>query len=136
MDKSFLIFMALGVGVLYFTTNFVGDIQKEDDRYQSEEYKEKNEFNKYQKRDSIGRSILDLTGVDSSTQLKAWNTSNLKYEFLAVFPDFDEMKKFVKERTRGDALQKKLRKTINTVENGYFSGTMSAEEANRMLSSL
>jgi len=136
MDKSFLMFMGIGIGILYLTTDFIGDIQKEDDRYQSEEYKEKNEFNKYQITDSIGRSILDLTGVDSATQLKAWNKSKIKDEFLAVFPDFDEMKKFVKERTRGDALQKKLRKTINTVENGYFSGTMSAEEANRMLSSL
>jgi len=136
MDKSFLVFMGIGIGVLYLTTNFIGDIQKEDDRYQNEEYKERNQFSKYQTTDSIGRSILDLTGVDSSTQLKAWNKSNLKNEFIAVFPDFDEMKKFVKERTRGEALQNKLRKTINTVENGYFSGTMSAEEANRMLSSL
>ncbi len=136
MDKSFLVFMGIGIGVLYLTTNFIGDIQQEDDRYQNEEYKEKNQFNKYQTIDSIGRSVLDLTGVDSSTQLKAWNKSNLKNEFLEVFPDFDEMKKFVKERTRGDALQTKLRRTIDTVENGYFSGTMSAEEAKRMLSSL
>jgi len=133
MDKSLLIFIAIGVGFLYFITSLVGDIQEEDDRYQNLEYQQKHKYDQYQSVDSIGREILDLTGTDTATQIAAWKESRLKEEFLALFPDFDAMKKFVKERTRGDALQAKLLKTINDVEGNYFSGTMNAEQAKRAL---
>jgi len=65
--------------------------------------------------------------------MAAWKESRLKEEFLTLFPDFSEMKKFVKERTRGDALQTKLFKMIDDVEGKYFSGTMNAEQAKRAL---
>ncbi len=133
MDKSFLIFLAIGVGFLYFITSFVGDIQEEDDKYQNKEYQQKHMYDEYQSVDSIGREILDLTGTDASTQMAAWKKSSLKEEFLTLFPDFSEMKKFVKERTRGDALHAELFKTIDNVESKYFSGTMNAEQAKRAL---
>ena len=31
MDKSFMAFMAFGIGAMYLLINFIGDIQKEDD---------------------------------------------------------------------------------------------------------
>ena len=133
MDKSFLIFLAIGVGFLYFITSFVGDIQEEDDKYQNKEYQQKHMYDEYQSVDSIGREILDLTGTDASTQMAAWKKSSLKEEFLTLFPDFSEMKKFVKERTRGDALQAGLFKSIDDVESQYFSGKMNAEQAKRAL---
>ncbi len=133
MDKSLLVFIAIGVGFLYFITNFVGEIQEEDDKYQNLEYQEKHKYDQYQTVDSIGRKILDLTGSDAATQIAAWEKSGLKEEFLLLFPDFVEMKKFAKERTRGDALQAKLLKTIDDVESKYFSGTMNAEQAKRAL---
>ncbi len=133
MDKSLLVFIAIGVGFLYFITSFVGDIQEEDDKYQNIEYQQKHMYDEYQSVDSIGRKILDLTGVDAVTQMAAWKKSGLKEEFLALFPDFSEMKKFVKERTRGDALQAELFKSVDEVEGKYFSGTMNAEQAKRAL---
>jgi len=133
MDKSLFIFIAIGIGFLYFVTSFVGDIQEEDDKYQNIEYQEKHKYDKYRSTDSIGQDILDLTGASTETQMAAWKKSGLKEEFLALFPDFSEMKKFVKVRTRGDALQAKLFKTIDDVEGKYFSGTMNAEQAKRAL---
>ena len=133
MDKSLLVFIAIGAGFLYFITSFVGDIQEEDDKYQNIEYQKKHMYDEYQSVDSIGREILDLTGTDTATQMAAWKKSGLKEEFLALFPNFGEMKKFVKERTRGDALQAELFKTIDEVEGKYFSGTMNAEQAKRRL---
>ncbi len=133
MDKSFFIFIVLGIGFLYFVTGFVGDIQEEDDNLQNVEYKEKHMYVKYKQFDSIGQEILDLTGESAEIQIKAWEKSKLKKEFLVLFPDFGDMKKFVKERTRGDILQKKLLKTINRVENKYFSGIINAEEAKRAI---
>jgi len=135
MDRSLLIFIAIGVGFLYFITNFVGDIQ-EDDKFQNEEYKQKHQYDQYQSADSIGRDILDMTDTPVSTQVEAWNNSKLKTEFLTLFPDFSEMKIFVKERVRGEALQTKLIDAINTTEDKYFSGSMNAEQAKRSLGTL
>jgi len=133
MDKTLLIFIAVGLGFLYFITSFVGEIQEADDRYQNQEYRQKHKYDQYQSVDSIGQEILELTEADAPTQIAAWKESRLKQDFLALFPDFDAMKKFAKERTRGDALQDKLLKTIDDVEGKYFSGTINAEQAKHAL---
>jgi len=135
MDKSLMIFIAIGIGFLYFVTNFIGEIQQEDN-LQNDEYRDKHKFDAYQTVDSIGREILDMTGTDASLQVSAWNSSHLKEEFLTLFPDFSDMKTFAKERVRGKVLQDKLSNTIKTVENQYFSGTLNTEGAKRMLSTL
>jgi len=111
----------------------VGEIQEADDKYQNQEYQEKHKYDQYQSVDSIGQEILDLTGVDTVTQIAAWKESRLKQDFLTLFPDFDAMKKFAKERTRGEVLQAKLFKMVDDVEGKYFSGTMNAEQAKRAL---
>ncbi len=135
MDKSFMIFIAIGIGFLYFITNFVGELQQ-DDNLQNNEYTEKHKYDAYQSADSIGREILDMTGTSASIQVAAWNKSKLKDEFLTLFPDFSEMKIFVQERVRGQILKEKLSQSINNVENEYFSGTLNAEGAKRMLGTL
>jgi len=132
MDKSLFFFILIGVGFLYFITNFVGELQQEDN-LQNEEYKQKHKYDQYQSVDSIGRDILDMTGAPVNTQVQAWNKSILKTEFLELFPDFSEMKIFAKERVRGDALQAKLANAIDDVETQYFSGSMNAEQAKREL---
>ncbi len=133
MDKSLFIFILIGLGFLYFVTNFVGDIQKEDETYQNNEYQQEHKYDQYQSVDSIGQKILNLTGADTKTQIAAWNASELKQEFLELFPDFSDMKRFVKERVRGDTLKTKLLSQINTVESKFFSGTMNAEQAKQAL---
>jgi hypothetical protein len=135
MDKSLFIFILIGVGFLYFITNFVGDIQ-EDEKFQNEEYKLKHQYDQYKTVDSIGREILDLTDASVNTQVQAWNNSALKTDFLELFPDFSDMKIFVNERVRGDALKAKLIGQVDDVEARYFAGTMDAEQAKRELSVL
>jgi hypothetical protein len=132
MDKSLFFFVLIGVGFLYFITQFVGDIQ-EDEKFQNDEYKQKHQYDHYQSVDSIGREILDLTDAPIGTQVQAWNNSALKTEFLELFPDFSEMKIFVEERVRGDALQSRLTSSIDDAESQYLSGAMNAEQAKRSL---
>ena len=132
MDKSLFVFVLIGVGFIYVITNFVGEIQQED-KFQNEAYKQQHQYEKYQSVDSIGREILDVIGVQSETQVKVWKHSGLKIEFLTLFPDFSEMKIFVKERVRGEELQTKLIGTIDQVESQYFSGLINAEQAKRAL---
>ncbi|RLA71439.1 MAG: hypothetical protein DRG09_00250 [Epsilonproteobacteria bacterium] len=135
MDKSFMMFIAIGIGFLYFVTNFVGELQ-EDDSLQNSEYTEKHKYDAYQSADSIGREILDMTGASASVQVAAWNKSKLKDEFLMLFPDFSEMKIFAQERVRGTVLQEKISQSIDNVENEYFSGTLNTEGAKRALGTL
>lgn len=135
MDKSLMIFIAVGVGFLYFITNFVGEIQ-EDDNLQNSEYKEKHKYDAYHNVDSIGQEILDVTDAATSVQVAAWNASMLKKDFLLLFPDFSEMKVFVDERVRGKVLKEKLINSVNDAEDKYFSGAMNAEEAKRSLETL
>jgi hypothetical protein len=133
MDKSLLIFIAIGLGALYLVTNFINDIQEEDDTYKSNDYVIAHKYDQYHKVDSIGQDILIFDTADFKTQVDAWQASDLKQEFLGLFPDYTEMKKFVKARIRGEALQAKLLKTIESVEGKFFSGNVNVEQAKQML---
>lgn len=136
MDKSFMIFIAIGITALYLVTNFVGEIQSEDEVYRGSDYDKAHKYDQYKVIDSIGRDILDVTGAPASVQIAAWNASELKKEFLNIFPDFSGMQVFAEERVRGKVLKSKLKSTLDTVENAYFSGGMTAEDAKRKLGSL
>ena len=136
MDKSFMVFIAIGLGALYLVTNFIGDIQEDDDKYRNDGYNEEQKYDKYKTVDSIGQDILDLTGADANTQFEAWNKSLLKEEFLTLFPNFSAMKDFANERIRGKILQDKLINLTNDMEDKFFSGTITAEQAKRELGSI
>jgi len=136
MDKSLMIFIGIGLGFLYFVTTFVGDIQAEDEAYQNNGYQEEQKYNKYNAVDSIGQDILDVTGASANMQLDAWNHSVLKEEFLALFPDFTEMKDFTDGRLRGKVLKSKLKSKITSIEDKFFTGGITAEDAKRELSTL
>jgi len=137
MDKSLFIFILIGLGALYLVTNFVGDIQEEEDKYHNNKGYNTVEpkYEQYQSVDSIGQPILVVRDVDAKTQVAAWHASMVKEEFLELFPDYTEMQKFVKDRVKGDTLQKKLLKTIHDVEGKFFSGAVNAEQAKQMLGS-
>ena len=127
MEKGLLIFIAIGIGSIYLITDSLGDTtHKEGGKDQNIAYE-------YQSVDSIGQIILNVKGIDTAMQVTVWNASILKEEFLDLFPDFIRMKEFVRERVRGDALQVKLLKHIESVEGQYFSGTLNTEEAKRAL---
>jgi membrane-bound lytic murein transglycosylase B len=136
MDKSLMLFILIGIGGVFFVTNFVGDIQREDEVFRNEGYDQKHAFDQYKTEDSIGREILDVTGAPASVQMDAWNASALKKEFLDIFPDFGGMQVFAQERVRGQALRTKLKSTLESVEAAYFSGAMNAEDAKRKLGTL
>ena len=136
MDKSFLVFIAIGIGFLYFITNFVGDIQEEDDKYRNRAYDQQHKYDKYKSVDGVGQDVLNLLGTSAGTQVAAWNESSLKDEFILLFPDFGDMKNFVKDRIQGDILTTKLLAQIKSVEDKFFAGTITSEQAKLELSSL
>lgn len=136
MDKSLLIFIVIGVGALYLLMHFLGEMEEEDDRYKSTQ-KVEQKRSQYIRTDSVGQMILVFdSNVDIRTQMSIWNSSKVKKEFLSIFPDYGDMQIFIKERIKGDALQRKLLKRLNEVEGKFFSGTLSTEEAKQMLDSI
>ena len=93
-------------------------------------------YDKYQTVDEVGQDILNLLGADAGTQIAAWNKSRLKEEFILLFPDFGDMKNFVRDRIRGEELTKKLLAQISSVEDRFFSGAITADQARQELSLL
>ena len=136
MDKTFLVFVAIGIGFLYFVTHFVGDIQEEGEKYRNNSYDQAHKYDAYQGVDSVGRDVLNLLGADAQTQVAAWNESKVKEEFIVLFPDFEEMKKFAKERINGEPLRTKLSAKVKVMEDQFFSGSITAEQARQQLSVL
>jgi hypothetical protein len=136
MDKGLMVFLAIGLGGVYFVINFIGDIQEEDDKYSNNDYKIEHQYDQYKTVDSIGQDVLDMTDAPRSTQFLAWNASSIKDEFLDFFPAFDEMRFFIKERVRGEELVSTLTTLVDDIEDKFFSGTINAEQAKRKLSSL
>ena len=133
MDKKLFFFAVIGIGVLFVLTNFIGDVQKGDKRLQNEAYIQEHGNDQYKMTDSIGQDILNLMGVDEQKQVEVWNRSDLKVEFLSLFPDFSEMRRFANERIRGKFLKEKLLRHINKIEGEYFAGNIDAEQAKRLL---
>ncbi len=133
MDKSLMIFIAVGVGFLYFVTHFINGLQDDEESLQNSSYKKSRNYAQYKTVDSIGQTILDFTDVDEKTQIDVWNQSSLKKEFLELFPDFLAMKDFVDDRLVGKALQNKLKKQIKRVEDRFISGEITADDAKRQL---
>jgi hypothetical protein len=132
LDKGLLIFIAMGIGAIYFTTTAVESIQ-DDDRYKNSSYSENSEKDdrEYQGRNSIGDIILDVSSVDVKKQVTIWNRSEMKNEFLTNFPNFANMRDFVDDNIVGDALKQKLKKTIDIVEDKFIGGEMGAFEAKK-----
>ncbi|QOR61978.1 hypothetical protein ACM66Z_00370 [Sulfurovum sp. ST-21] len=136
MDKSFMVFIAVGMAFFYVVTTYVGEIQEEDERFRNTGYEQEHRYDQYYLEDSIGQKILDVTLAEPATQIEAWNRSRLREEYLELFPDFDTMKAFIQQRVRGEVLVGKLTAQINGVEDKFFSGEMSPEEAKRTLGRL
>lgn len=136
MDKSFFFFIAVGMGFLYFITSFIGDIQKSDENFRNDGYNQEHKYDQYNTIDPVGQNILNLLGADNATQIAAWNESSLKDEFTLLFPNFEDMKNFIHDRIIGETLQTKLYAQIKSVEDKFFAGSITPEQAKLELSNL
>jgi len=131
MDKGLAIVIVVGLGALYFITNFTKEMQNKGSTYsQNETYK------KYISIDSVGQSILDVSDENEALQMSVWDNSELKDEFLELFPDFVEMKNFIDDRIRGEKFKNKLIQEMNAIENEFASGHIGVEEAKRKFRTL
>ena len=132
MDKGLLTFLAIGLVAIYMATNLIGDIQGDGEKERGT-YKKDNQYNGV---DILGDAILDVQHIDEKKQLEVWHSSEFKNEFMELFPNFDGMKRYVDSKIKGDALQKKLISTIDSIEIKFISGTLNGERSKAELESL
>jgi len=136
MDKAFLFYVLLGLGFLYVITHYVGEIQAEDDKYANREYKKAHMYDAYYAKDNVDRAVLEFTGSDINKQIEVWNNTPFKDEFIALFPDFEAMKVFARDRIHGEALSQKLLAEITMAEDKFVSGTITVKQLKDSLSQL
>ena len=129
MDKSFFVFLVIGAAFLYVVTTFVGDLQKEDDKAYQYSQQQAAKYAKYKTVDSVGQAVIDVSEASDAMQIEVWNHSGLKDEFIRLFPNFEEMRFFIRDRIIGKGLQDKLLKLVAEVEDGVISGAMSVKQA-------
>ena len=136
MDKAFLFYVLIGLGFLYVITHYVGEIQAEDDKYANRAHKEAHKYDAYYAIDNVGRTVLDIKNADISKQKEVWNNTSFKDEFLLLFPDFEAMKSFVRERIHAEALRQKLLAETSRAEDQFISGLITADQVKESLSHL
>jgi len=132
MDKSLLTFIAVGLGFMYLITNFLNDLNATDGISSSYTQQEQ-QYDQYITFDSINQTILDIKGLDISQQKDIWNHTDLKEEFLSLYPNFQEMHKFIDERIIGDNFKKELHRFIKDIEYNLISSKIDSLEAQKRL---
>jgi len=136
MGKGFLIMVAVGALFAYFVYNFVGSIEDSDSSSYSTNEQRAEEFAKYYKKDEIGDYILDLSGVPLSTAKNIWAESSVKKEIMKNFPNFEMMHELAIEKIKACKFRGFLLKRLEGVQSDFLSGSISSEEAAKLLNNL
>jgi hypothetical protein len=136
MGKSFLILVGVGALFAYFVYNFVGSIEDNDSSSYSINEQKAKEFAKYYKKDEVGDYILDLTGVPLSTAKKVWVESPVKKEIMKNFPNFEMMHELAIEKIKACKFRDFLLKRLERVQSDFLPGSISSEEAAKLLNDL
>jgi len=136
LDKSFIIFLIVGIGFFYVVTDFVQDIEKDDGYPITTREQQAHKYDRYIHRDSIDRTILVVDDIDRTTQLEAWRHSDIKKDFLSFYPQFDEMRKVIKERVITKNFQSYLLDKVNTIEREFLSGSLTFDQSKKKLEQL
>ena len=133
MSQGLIIFIAIGAILSYILVGFIGDIQDADDKLITQEKLIAKEDMSYHQKDVIGQTILVFKNISFEKKLGIWKRSPLHQEFMDFFPNFSEMKAFVNDRIIDADFQQKLIKKVNEVEDAFFSGEATQEQAKEKL---
>ena len=130
MNYRFMIFMVGVVGLFYFGSKVLGDLDPHGTQIS---ISDKDHFLAL---DAVGRESIDVRGKPRAIQMNAWNQSEIKKDFLSLFPNFIEMQYFIEERVQGEILYEQLATRLERVESRYVSGQIGREDAKQALSTL
>jgi hypothetical protein len=136
MSQGLIIFVAIGALLAYILVNFVGDLEEEDDRLLTQEKMIKKQDQKYYQTDVVGQTVLVFKTIPMSQKIAVWKRSPLYQEFLQLVPNFEEMRHFVEDRIVDKEFSKMMLKTIDSIEDDYFSGNITQVEIRERLEAI
>lgn len=132
MKNELILFVVVGVVFGYFLLGFIRSSEgKGDDTVVIN-----TNFGgdtSLQKKDIIGRNVIDLSTTSESLQSEAWLNSALHNEFMDIFPNFTAMREFATQRVEGEPFQQQLLDKISEVEDDFFSGRITEDVAKKNL---
>ena len=133
MDKSMLVYLALGVVFVYVIMNLTKIADEPDigvNSYQRISY------DHYEGINSEGQIIVNFSELSNVKQIDAWKGHPLRKEWMHLFPDFPAMKSFIDTRVKGQFLHSKVMGLLNEIEKKYYSGEINMEQAKQRLGKL
>ena len=133
MSQGLIIFIAIGVILSYILVGFIGDLQDEDDKLMTQEKMIAKEDMSYHEKDVVGQTILVFSNGSCEKKIGVWKRSPLHQEFMDFFPNFSEMKTFIGDRIIDAEFQQRLTKQVDDVEDAFFSGEITQEQAKEKL---
>ena len=133
MSQGLIIFIAIGAILSYILVGFIGDLQDEDDKLITQEKLITKEDLTFHQKDVVGQTILVFSDNSCEEKIGVWKRSPLHQEFMDFFPNFSEMKAFINDRIVDADFQQRLTKKVNGVEDAFFSGEITQEQAKEKL---
>ena len=133
MSQGLIIFIAIGAILSYILVGFIGDLQDEDDKLITQEKLIAKEDMTFHQKDVIGQTILVFSNDSCEKKIGVWKRSPLHQEFMDFFPNFSEMKAFVNDRIVDADFQQRLTKKVDEIEDAFFSGEITQEQAKEKL---
>jgi hypothetical protein len=136
MKNGLLILVAIGIGFIFFATDFMKSVEGDPSSADYTVTPEEETIYKYFKDGASGNKIFDPAPLTIEKAKEFWDESKIKQEMMDYFPKFDLMKKYVKLHVAtGDFLELVLSK-ISEAELKYQTGKINYEEARRIIDNL
>jgi hypothetical protein len=136
MKNGLLILIAIGIGFIFFATDFVKSVEDDPTSTDYTFTPEQEAIKKYFKDSPGGYKVYDPATLPLSKAKEFWNESKIKQEMMDYFPKFDLMKKYVQLHVAtGDFLDLLLSK-ISEAELKYQTGKINYDQARRIIDNL
>ena len=133
MKQGMIIYLLIGFVAAYFLVGFVNKLHDENDALLTKEKAMMKADMQYYQKDVVGNTVLVLKGLTSEKKYGVWKRSPLYHEMIELFPDFGGMKAFINDRIIDDELKSELLQKLDRLEDDFFSGRVSEDEAKEAL---
>jgi len=118
-----------GAIVFFILLMGINKFKSEDDRLMNKKELQAQEDQKGYRSDVVGDTVLVKIDAPLAKRIDIWKRSPMHQEFLDLFPKFGDMQMFVDDRVKDEELRAVIINKVKSVEDSFFSGTVSDFEA-------
>ena len=121
--------LVAGAIVFFILLMGINKFKSEDERLMSKNELQAKEDQKGYRSDVVGDMVLIKIDAPLPKRVDIWKRSPMHEEFLDLFPKFGDMQMFVDDRVKDEELRAVIINKVKSVEDSFFSGTVSDFEA-------